>query len=296
MLKALVLGFPNFSTPFVVEADASGKGLGVDLSENKHPIAYFSKALGVRCAAKSIYEKELMAIMLAVQKWRHYLIGRHITVWTDQKSLKYILEQREIGAEYQRWAQKLLGYRFDIRFKPRTSNSAADSFSRHPILAILAISGHSWINWDTLLREIAQDSFLIKLIAEVEQNPGVKRGFSVTHGRLVIPHKSSVIETLMTLMREYHNTAIGGHNGEYKNLSSLGRGLVLGRHEETSDSICARMRCLPTTNCIPPVASRIVTASSLTQPSLGRHFYGLRRRDYKIGWLECYFGDRRPTI
>lgn len=69
MLKAPVLAIPNFSIPFVVEMDASGKGLGAVLSQSKHPIAYFSKALGLRGHAKSIYEKELMAIVMAVQKW-----------------------------------------------------------------------------------------------------------------------------------------------------------------------------------------------------------------------------------
>ena len=68
MLTAPVLAIPNFSIPFVVEVDASIKGLRAVLSQNKHPIAYFSKALGVRGQAKSIYEKGLMVIVLAIQK------------------------------------------------------------------------------------------------------------------------------------------------------------------------------------------------------------------------------------
>lgn len=114
MLSAPILAIPNFRIPFVVETDASGKGLGAVLSQSQHPIAYFCKALAIRGEAKSIYEEELMAIVLAIQKWRHYLIGHYFIVWTDQRSLRFILEQREVSTEYQKWVSKLLGYDFEI--------------------------------------------------------------------------------------------------------------------------------------------------------------------------------------
>ena len=87
----------DFSIPFVVEVDASGHGLGVVLMQGAHPIAYFSKGQGPRGQSKPIYEKELMAIVLVVQKWRHYLLGRPFTIWTDQHSLKFIMKQRKWG-------------------------------------------------------------------------------------------------------------------------------------------------------------------------------------------------------
>lgn len=100
MVEAPILVLPDFSSPFTNETDASDFGLGAVLLQHDHPIAY-SKLLGPRTRLKFIYEKELMAIVSTMQKWRHYLLGRRFIVRTDQQSLRFLLEQREIGMEYQ---------------------------------------------------------------------------------------------------------------------------------------------------------------------------------------------------
>ena len=94
IISAHVLALPNFNEPLVVESDASSLGIEPVLTQGGHPIAYFNKALSPRHQTLSIYEKEMLAILVAVKKWNAYLVGRHFHIKTDHYNLKFSLDQK----------------------------------------------------------------------------------------------------------------------------------------------------------------------------------------------------------
>ena len=90
LVSAPVLALPDFTKGFHIETNASGTGIGVVLSQNQHPIAYISKALGPKAQAMSTYEKECMALILAITKWKSYLQRKEFTIATDHHSLIHL--------------------------------------------------------------------------------------------------------------------------------------------------------------------------------------------------------------
>lgn len=129
MTSLPVLTMPDFSKQFVIETDTSSKGVGVVLMQNEKPIANFSQKLSTRAQQKSAYERELMAMVLSIKKWRHYLLGKHFVVRTNQQSLQFLTEQNLLGGEQIKWTSKLLGFDFEVKYKPGCSNRVADALS-----------------------------------------------------------------------------------------------------------------------------------------------------------------------
>ena len=84
----------NFALPFVLQTDASDRGIGAVLSQydegHNHPIAYFSRKVLPREQMYSTVDKECLAIRLGVQAFRVYLLGRPFKVQTDHRALQWL--------------------------------------------------------------------------------------------------------------------------------------------------------------------------------------------------------------
>jgi len=97
-----ILKTPTGTWGMVIYSDASGKGLGCVLMQHDHVIAYASRQLKLHERNYPTHDLELAAIIFALKIWRHYLLGDKVLIYTDHKSLKYIITQKELNMR-QRW-------------------------------------------------------------------------------------------------------------------------------------------------------------------------------------------------
>ena len=97
LCSAPILTLPDGTEDFVVYCDASNQGLGCVLMQRGKVIAYASRQLKTHEVNYATHDLELGAVVFALKIWRHYLYGTKCTVFTDHKSLQYILNQKELN-------------------------------------------------------------------------------------------------------------------------------------------------------------------------------------------------------
>ena len=111
MVTAPVLQLPNFDLEFTVTTDASEVSVGAilhqDFGQGLQPICYDSRKLNPAKCRYSAYERELLGIIWAVGKWRHYLAGNHFTIQTDHDSLCNLPNQPFMNCRVWKWVQVL---------------------------------------------------------------------------------------------------------------------------------------------------------------------------------------------
>ena len=131
-----VIAIPIDNAPYRVEANASDYAAGAVLSQKQegkwHPIAYMSKAFSDVKRNYEIYNKEMLAIMLALGEWRQYLMGilEDFEIWTDHQNLQYFRKPQKLNRRQARWMTELGEYHFKLLHKPGKTHVKPDILSR----------------------------------------------------------------------------------------------------------------------------------------------------------------------
>ncbi|RVW21712.1 Retrovirus-related Pol polyprotein from transposon 17.6 [Vitis vinifera] len=134
LTTAPIVRAPNWQLPFEVMCDASDFAIGAVLGQREdgkpYVIYYASKTLNEAQRNYTTTEKELLAVVFALDKFRAYLVGSFIIVFTDHSALKYLLTKQDAKARLIRWILLLQEFDLQIRDKKGVENVVADHLSR----------------------------------------------------------------------------------------------------------------------------------------------------------------------
>jgi hypothetical protein len=130
LTSAPILRIADPNADFIVCTDACKEGLGGVLSQNGFVICYESRKLKEHEKNYATHDLELGAIVHALKKWRHYLMGRRFELRTDHNGLKYLFDQPTLNARQSRWLEFLCEYDFEIKHIKGKENKVVDALSR----------------------------------------------------------------------------------------------------------------------------------------------------------------------
>lgn len=242
LVSAPVLACPDFDKPFILNVDASNSGLGAALTQEADGkevvIAYASRLLSEQEKNYSTTEKECLALVWSLKKFRPYLEGYHFTAVTDHSALKWLLKLPEPTGRLARWIMEIQQYDFEVKYRKGVLNRVADALSRQPE-DLAAADVHTQpdntvdrAGGDVVLQPRPADWYE-EMLAKVRASPNkyshhcIKSGklFKTKSGkrkdgaswRLCVPR-----DQYNDVLRESHDLATAGHLGVKKTLARVG--------------------------------------------------------------------------
>jgi hypothetical protein len=220
LVSAPILATPDFDQPFVIQCDASDRALGAVLTQgegrNERVIAFLSKKFTAPQRKYAATEKECLAVLVAIKKFRQYVEGSKFTVITDCAALKWLQKFNDAtNGRLCRWALQLQGYDFDIIHRKGKNNLVPDALSR---AVVDAVEEDNVNDWPEKLREKIQgdnekfwkivDGKIYKRIND--QNVGANQW------KLAVAAKDR-----LRVIENSHDTPTSGHMGYLKTLKRI---------------------------------------------------------------------------
>lgn len=235
LVSAPILACPDFSLPFTIQADASDFGLGAVLTQQnpsgEQVISYISRSLTKPERHYSTTEKECLAVIWAVEKFRSYIEGSHFSVVTDHHSLLWLHKLQNPSGRLARWALRLQHYDFTIIHRKGKEHIVPDTLSRAvPKLdALNAVNGSSQLAlpisdpWYETLRDrissdpdgyplwSVQDGLIYKQVSTSRLSDS-----NLGNWRLLVPKSQRE-----RILREHHDPPTCGHCGVAKTMARI---------------------------------------------------------------------------
>lgn len=223
LMSLPVLSTPDFSQMFTIQSDASDSGVGAVLTQNindeEKVIAYFSAKLTKTQKNYAATERECLAVILAVEKFRPYIDGCHFTVITDCSSLLCLQNMREPTSRLARWALRLQAYDFKLLHRKGKHNVVPDALSR---MFVNAIELSKFIN--------TTDKKYLKLAENIKEkgtaestykyeNDLIYKSTGSRHGnvwKILVP--TDMVNDVIT---DGHDDILSGHGGYWKTLERI---------------------------------------------------------------------------
>jgi hypothetical protein len=210
------LQLPDFQKQFVVETDACDLGIGAVLMQDQHPLTFLSKPLSSTHLQLSIYEKEFLALLMAIERWRPYLQRGEFIIKTDHHSLSY-LDDQTLQSPLQRKAMaRLMGLQFKIVYRQGAENKAADALSHIGHLMVIQACSSVQSTW---MQEIvnsyvtdpdAQQRLLqLGIVSPDEHGYELSQGVIRFQGRVWIGANSALQTKIISAL---HSSVVSGHS------------------------------------------------------------------------------------
>ena len=244
LTSAPILAFPDYGQPFILACDASGHALGSVLSQvnnitkDERPIAYHSKLFNSAERNYTTTEREMLAIVSSIKKFRHYLVGSKVTIQTDHSALKDILNTQNPTGRIARWINLFSDLDFTIVYRKGKENSNADALSR------LSLSCKSALVTEEIPKEIDKEYYtdiedtykkiILEKLGKFESNTDEKReisnkakkyvllnGYIFKRGKNTAPALVPRISERFNLLKKVHD--LNGHYGYQSCLTQLQR-------------------------------------------------------------------------